>query len=86
MGMTMVMLPQLTCASGEVCAPKVRVLDSQACFAHCDSMLGGPGACIAGFVIAEMNRSFLMKSDCQTGELCAPCVSPLDMKPTGACR
>jgi hypothetical protein len=81
-----VMLPQLTCVDGEVCAPKLRVLDAQACFAHCDSQIGGPGACIAAFIIPEANRSFLVKSSCAAGEVCAPCVSPLDNTATGACR
>ena len=80
-----VMLPQLTCSEGFVCAPKLRVLDSKACFAHCESAIGGPGACIAGYIVDASNRSFLMRSSCAEGELCAPCVSPLDMQPTGAC-
>jgi len=81
-----VMLPQLTCEQGRVCAPKQRVLDSRACFAHCESGIGGPGACIANFVVPESSRSFLMKMTCMEGELCVPCISPLDMTATGACN
>lgn len=80
-----VMLPQLTCAQGQVCAPKQRVLDSRACFSHCESGVGGPGACVANFVVPESSRSFLMQMTCAPGELCVPCVSPLDMMVTGAC-
>jgi hypothetical protein len=81
-----VMLPQLECKDGEVCAPKVKVVDQSACFAHCDSAIGGPGACIAAFIIPEMMRTFLMQSTCDDAEICAPCINPLDMMPTGACR
>ena len=81
-----VMLPQLTCATDQVCAPKARVLDSKACFAHCDSGIGGPGVCIASFIVPEMVRAALMKASCQDGEICVPCVSPLDQKETGACN
>jgi len=38
-----VMLPQLTCKDGDVCAPKVKVLDQKAMLRALDSMIGGPG-------------------------------------------
>jgi hypothetical protein len=79
------MLPQLTCGDGAVCAPKSRVADSKACFAHCDSGIGGPGACIAKFIIPMQFQAALQQSTCMPGEICAPCVSPLDMMRTGAC-
>ena len=86
MGAGNVMLPQLSCAADQVCAPKVRVLNSRACFAHCDSGIGGPGVCIASFIVPESSRMLLMKTTCMDGEICVPCVSPLDQKPTGACN
>ena len=81
-----VMLPQLTCPQGQVCAPKQRVLDSRACFAHCESAVGGPGACIANFLVPESSRALLMPMTCSPGELCVPCINPLDMTTTGACN
>jgi hypothetical protein len=82
----MAMLPQLNCAKDEVCAPKVKVLDQSACFAHCDSVIGGPGACIAAYIIPEAMRGLLQKSTCDDGDVCAPCINPLNMMSTGACR
>lgn len=81
-----VMLPQLECKDGDVCAPKIKVLDQKACFAHCDSVIGGPGACIAAFIIPETMRNLLQQSTCDDAEICAPCINPLNMMPTGACR
>jgi hypothetical protein len=80
-----VMLPQLTCGDGNVCAPKARVLDPDSCFAHCVSPLGGAGACIAAFIVPEAQRNLLGKVTCEDGELCVPCVSPIDQMRTGAC-
>jgi len=80
-----VMLPQLTCGDGQVCAPKGRVLDPSSCFAHCNSPLGGAGACIAAFIVPEAQRALLGKETCTEGELCVPCVSPIDRMRTGAC-
>jgi hypothetical protein len=82
----MAMLPQLTCDADQVCAPKVKVIDQKACFAHCDSVIGGPGACIAAYIVPEATRGLLQQSTCEDGEKCAPCINPTDMKPTGACR
>jgi len=56
-GAGMVNLPQLTCAGGEVCAPKLRVLDQKACFAHCESGIGGPGAS------AVLGQRWMVESD-----------------------
>jgi hypothetical protein len=79
-----VTLPQLTCEAGDVCAPKSAVLDPSSCFARCSSALG-PGACIPAFIIPAEQRNILMKATCADGELCTPCVSPLDRMRTGAC-
>ncbi len=77
-------LPQLTCPAGELCAPKLRVTSPNACFAHCDS-IAGAGACIPAFLVPESSRGVLQSRGCMTGELCTPCISPLDQKSTGAC-
>lgn len=82
-----IMLPQLTCADGFLCAPKSSALTPGSCFAHCNSPLGGPGACIASFIVPAMQRGLLTREVCMEGELCVPCVNPLDpmRARTGAC-
>jgi hypothetical protein len=79
-----VTLPQLTCEAGDVCAPKSAVLEPGSCFARCMSQLG-PGACIATFIIPAEQHGILMKATCADGELCTPCVNPLNGMRTGAC-
>lgn len=64
-------LVQLTCAAGQLCAPKIKAADPNACFAHCTSALG-PGSCVPDF-LAGMFSAALMQMDCKTSELCAPC-------------
>jgi hypothetical protein len=84
-GSTGANLPQLTCDEDERCAPKSRVVQSNSCFAHCDSVFGA-GACVPAFLVPESNRSILQPASCASGELCSPCVNPLTMMATGACR
>jgi hypothetical protein len=67
-------LMQLTCAAGELCAPKIKVADPGACFEHCDSGALGPGACVPAFLAGPLS-SLLSPIGCRTGELCAPCVA-----------
>ena len=48
---------------------------------------GGSGVCLSRCIpqVAE-NAGLLRKETCEgVDELCVPCISPLDMKPTGAC-
>jgi hypothetical protein len=78
-------LPQLSCSQGSVCAPRQRVLAPDSCFARCDSVIAGAGACIPAFLVPEMSRSFLQQSSCMPGELCSPCVNPTTAMRTGAC-
>jgi hypothetical protein len=47
--------------------------------------MGGAGACIAAFIVPEAQRGLLGKVTCSDGELCVPCVSPIDQMRTGAC-
>jgi hypothetical protein len=65
-------LSRLTCAEGELCAPKVKVADPSACFSRCDGGALGPGACVPQFLTAQLG-SLLMRASCAVGELCAPC-------------
>jgi hypothetical protein len=112
-------LEQLTCATGELCAPcydPVNGGSTGACevngdapvepdpgpFLECGaraSILGIPfppveGRCVPTYLVDPAQAGLLAPSDvcvngdpctCETGELCAPCVSPLDNLPTGAC-
>lgn len=79
------------CASGQVCAPTLKVNDLNACFKHCTS-IAGPGACVPTFLVPAMQRSLLsgMPDVCDKAtEMCAPCLNPLSMpanQPTGACN
>ena len=66
-------LSQLTCAAGELCAPKNKVADPDACFERCDTAIGlGPGACAPSFLAAGLG-GILQMSTCKAGELCIPC-------------
>lgn len=78
-------LPQLSCPAGNVCAPKLQVLEPNSCFAHCNSGIGGPGACLPTFLVPDTSRTLLQQGECTMGELCTPCVNPLDQTRTGAC-
>ena len=64
-------LVQLTCMAGEVCAPKIKAADPNACFEHCVSGLG-QGACVPEFLTAGF-AAFLERDACGQGEVCAPC-------------
>ncbi|MBS2013816.1 MAG: hypothetical protein JST00_13080 [Deltaproteobacteria bacterium] len=53
----------------------------------CSAVGGAEGRCInASIPNIKQQASQLSKDTCDTGELCAPCFSPLDGKETGACR
>jgi len=86
-------LKQLDCTNaGDVCAPSLKVKDPNACFQPCDSFIAGPGGCVAAFLVEAVQPGAganLGQADCQTGELCAPCLNPLSMPanaPSGACN
>jgi len=65
-------LSQLSCASGELCAPKIKAADPSACFPHCVSPALGPGACVPAFLTTSF-AALLTQETCETSELCAPC-------------
>lgn len=71
-GMQASQLSQLTCKSGELCGPKAKVADPNACFEHCDAGAFGAGACVPMFLAANF-ASFLTTTGCSNGEVCAPC-------------
>lgn len=71
-GMQGMQLAQLTCAAGELCGPKNKVADPNACFAHCDAGAYGPGACVPGF-LASVGAGLLPRSTCEEGMVCGPC-------------
>lgn len=86
-------LKQLDCANAtDVCAPSLKVKDPNACFQQCDSFIAGPGGCVAAFLVEAVHpgaSANLGQADCQTGELCAPCLDPLSVppgQPSGACN
>jgi hypothetical protein len=65
-------LTQLTCKQGELCGPKNKVADPNACFAHCDAGSFGAGACVPAF-IATVAAGILQRGECAEGEICGPC-------------
>jgi hypothetical protein len=53
------------------------------------SLLNGPGACLSTclpLVAGNSATGFLAQDGCATGELCFPCINPLDGQSTGACE
>jgi hypothetical protein len=64
-------LVRLTCKAGELCAPKIKAADPNACFEHCMSTTGA-GACVPEFIASGFS-GFLMRDSCAQGEICAPC-------------
>jgi hypothetical protein len=74
---------QLECAEGFACAPKSKLLDPRSCFTHCRSF--GDGACVPKFQVPEAFREILPTEGCLAGEVCAPCINPMNGAPTGAC-
>ena len=90
-------LSELDCAAGEVCAPALKVNDPNACFAQCESqaadLLGEKyrsGGCVPSYVVALVAAAGvgqLGQGTCADGELCAPCLNPLNGDaPSGACQ
>ena len=54
--------------------------------ATCASVGGTPGACLSTCLPSVAETAALLPQDsCQQGEVCVPCVSPLDGQDTGAC-
>jgi hypothetical protein len=75
-----------TCAGG-YCVPEPLIKEPTRPLAHCASMNGADGVC-ASLCIPQLAqyKDLLPRSTCAADERCAPCTSPLDGKPTGACE
>jgi hypothetical protein len=92
------LIPQDTCGSGLLCAPRNKILDPNMCFAKCQAAIGGDGACVATYIVEGPNSpgkglsGFLGQGTppCPMGETCTPCINPVaeasTPTPTGACR
>ena len=72
--------------AGGYCVPQKLAESGGKPPASCAAILGKPGACISACaVIPASEKMLLSQSSCDSGELCAPCVNPLDGMTTGAC-
>lgn len=89
-------LPQDSCAESEVCVPKLKSVDFNACFAECETSAlvqaagSKEGGCIPPYIAATSNPeavTFLEQGSCAAGEVCAPCLDPTkDLAVSGACE
>ena len=87
--------PGDTCAGAdagdpEKCVPTARAQNPDQKFASCMAAVAPfpavPGGCVPDCIVTDaFQKGFLTQGTCATGELCAPCVSPLDQMRTGAC-
>jgi hypothetical protein len=84
-------VPPDSCTGGDVCAPKERANDLTYKFPPCMAQIAPfdpvPAACVPSYLLdaRPLEKGFLVQATCGTGELCAPCTSPLDSMNTGAC-
>jgi hypothetical protein len=74
----------------EKCVPTARAQNPDMKFPTCMAAVAPfppvPGGCVPDCIITDQfQKGFLSQGTCGTGELCAPCVSPLDQMRTGAC-
>jgi hypothetical protein len=83
----------------QVCAPKLKAQNQAANFASCTSTsvvailftatsTGQKTACVPKYIVPMAQQSLINQDDCQTNELCAPCLNPTSTPanaPTGAC-
>lgn len=76
-----------TCATG-LCAPEKSIAAGGNYVPKtCSAIAGAEGRCLnAAIPTIKAQAAQLTKDTCDTGELCAPCFSPLDGKETGACK
>jgi hypothetical protein len=84
-------------ADAYLCAPTEKALDASFTFPECT--VGGlacvllalaaqpcDGACLPACFVPADSAALLAQDNCQTGELCAPCIDPLAGGSTGACE
>lgn len=92
-------VPQDTCETGWLCAPKEKAADINYKFPSCAPALSGlppdpsqPAACVPKYIVdyQAMTNAFassLTQSDCtDSSDICTPCTDPLSMMATGACE
>ncbi len=76
-----------TCETGGYCVPDNFLATGASKPPATCTAFGGAGVCLSRCIpqVAE-NESLLRPDTCEgADELCVPCISPLDMMPTGAC-
>jgi hypothetical protein len=75
------------CASGGLCVPDVFITTGGVYTPpSCSSLNGAPGVCVSACIPAvRAYEAILPTEGCGAGERCAPCISPVDNMPTGAC-
>jgi hypothetical protein len=84
------LIPQDTCDADQLCMPVSKLEDANSCFHRCDGFYGA-GACVPTYVVeapgspAEGFSDLLGSEGCSSWETCAPCTSPFDGEPSGAC-
>ena len=77
----------LAACSGGLCVPDTLIKSGGAKPKSCKSIGDVDGVCLSVCVPqVAMYKDLLPPADCAADERCAPCVSPLDMKETGACK
>jgi hypothetical protein len=77
---------QLQTCSGGACVPDPFIKNPSLVPASCKSIGGAAGVCLSVCVPQVAQYASLLPQDsCASDEKCAPCISPLDKKPTGAC-
>jgi hypothetical protein len=75
-----------TCTGG-ACVPDTFIKDPSTKPAACKSLGGVDGVCLSVCVPQVAQYASLLPQDsCGADEKCAPCISPLDHKSTGACN
>ncbi|MBM4363194.1 MAG: hypothetical protein FJ104_10975, partial [Deltaproteobacteria bacterium] len=84
------LVPKDTCGTGELCAPRSKVVDQGSCFKKCASSLAPEAVCVPTYLVEATPAGagfsgVLGQSDCESGETCTVCVSPIDQTSTGAC-
>jgi hypothetical protein len=75
------------CPAGGSCVPD-KLIRTGGVFTPktCKSLADAPGVCLSICIPqVSMNGAILPKDVCDEDEKCVPCISPLDMKSTGAC-
>jgi len=82
------MLGQEGCTPTQLCAPRAAAEDGATYQPkRCTSSLapGAEGRCLPACLPALAQQDMLARDGCEDGELCAPCVDPIDGEPTGSC-